>query len=40
MHNDYKIRTELKKSNKFYDNEFNTNVDYNALMNFKKELMK
>lgn len=40
MHNDYKIRTELKKSNKFYDNEFNTDVDYNALMNFKKELMK
>lgn len=40
MHDFYKIRTELKKSNKFYDNEFNTDVDYNALMNFKHELMK
>ena len=40
MHNDYNFRTELSKSNKFYNNEFKTDVDYNALMNFKKELMK
>lgn len=39
MHTDYKFRTELSKSNKFYSNEFNTNVSYDALMNFKKELM-
>ena len=39
MHNDYKLRSELSKSNKFYQNEFNTNVSYDALMNFKKELM-
>lgn len=36
---DYKLRSELSKSNKFYNNEFNTNVSYDALMNFKKELM-
>lgn len=24
---------------RFCENEFNTNVDYNALMNFKKKLM-
>jgi hypothetical protein len=39
MHKNYKFRTELSKSNKFYNNEFNTNVSYDALMNFKKELM-
>lgn len=39
MHKNYKFRTELSKSNKFYGNEFNTNVSYDALMNFKKELM-
>ena len=39
MHTNYKFRTELSKSNKFYNNEFNTNVSYDALMNFKKELM-
>ncbi len=39
MHQNYKFRTELSKSNKFYNNEFNTNVSYDALMNFKKELM-
>lgn len=40
MHTNYKFRTELSKSNKFYNNEFNTNVNYDALMNFKKELMQ
>lgn len=39
MHESYKFRSELSKSNKFYKNEFNTNVSYEALMNFKKELM-
>lgn len=39
MHENYKFRSELSKSNKFYENEFNTNVSYDALMNFKKELM-
>ncbi len=39
MHENYKFRTELSKSNKFYNNEFNTNVNYEALMDFKKELM-
>ena len=39
MHENYKFRSELSKSNKFYENEFNTNVSYEALMNFKKELM-
>lgn len=40
MYENYKFRPELSKSNKFYENEFNTNVSYDALMNFKKELMK
>ena len=40
MHRDYKFRPELSKSNKFYSNAFNTNVNYESLMNFKKELMK
>lgn len=40
MHEKYKFRGELSKSNKFYNNEFNTNVSYEALMNFKKELIK
>lgn len=39
MHEEYNFRSELRKSNKFYNNEFKTDVDYNALMNFKKELM-
>lgn len=39
MHDNYKFRSELSKSNKFYNNEFNTNVSYEALMKFKKELM-
>ena len=39
MHTNYKFRSELSKSNKFYSNEFNTNVSYDSLMDFKKELM-
>lgn len=40
MHSKYPTRSELLKSKKFYNNEFNTNVKYISLMNFKKELMK
>lgn len=39
MHEDYKFRNELSKSKIFYNNEFGTDVDYQALMDFKKELM-
>lgn len=39
MYEDYKLRPDLLKSNKFYQNAFNTNVNYQSLMNFKKELM-
>lgn len=39
MYIDYDFRPELSKSRKFYSNAFNTDVDYDALMNFKKELM-
>lgn len=39
MHENYDFRPELSKSNKFYNNAFNTNVDYESLMNFKKDLM-
>lgn len=38
MYKKYNFRNELSKSNKFYNNEFNTNVDYKALMDFKEEL--
>lgn len=40
MYEKYKTRADLLKSKKFYNNEFNTNVKYDSLMNFKKELMK
>lgn len=39
MYLDYSFRPELSKSKKFYQNAFNTDVDYESLMNFKKELM-
>ena len=39
MYENYKFRPELSKSNKFYANAFNTDVNYESLMNFKKELM-
>ena len=39
MHEKYKFRPELSKSNKFYANAFNTDVNYESLMNFKRELM-
>ncbi len=35
MHEKYGIRTGLSKSNKFYENTFNTAVNYDELMNLK-----
>lgn len=35
----YNFRPELSKSKKFYNNAFDTGVNYESLMNFKKELM-
>jgi AAA15 family ATPase/GTPase len=43
MHDVYKennIRHELLKSKQFYNNTFDTAVNYDALMNLKRELMK
>lgn len=40
MYNTYGVRTELLKSKKFYQNAFDTAVNYEALMELKKELME
>lgn len=40
MYLNYKVRPDTSKSNKFYRNEFDTSVSYDALMDFKKELMQ
>jgi len=40
MYEDYQIRPELLKSKQYYNNAFQTAVDYDALMNLKKELKK
>ena len=40
MYEDYKIRPELLKSKQYYNNTFNTAVDYDALMNLKKALKR
>lgn len=40
MYEDYQIRPELLKSKQYYNNAFQTAVDYNALMSLKKELKK
>ena len=40
MHTKYGTRNDILKSKKFYKNEFGTNVNYELLMDFKKELMK
>ena len=40
MYEKYGIRTELLKSKKFYQNAFDTAVNYEALMELKKELMQ
>ena len=39
MH-DYDIRNDLLKSKKYYNNAFGTDIDYEALMDLKRELMK
>lgn len=39
MHKSYNFRPELSKSKKFYENAFNTDVNYEALMDFKRNLM-
>lgn len=38
MYEDYQIRPELLKSKQYYNNAFQTAVDYEALMGLKKEL--
>jgi hypothetical protein len=40
MYDDYEIRTELLKSRQFYNNAFQTAVNYNELMNLKRKLMR
>ena len=39
LYENYKFRPELSKSKKFYSNAFDTDINYEYLMNFKKELM-
>ena len=39
VYKNYDFRPELSKSNKFYSNAFDTGINYESLMNFKKELM-
>lgn len=38
MYRDFDVRTELLKSKRFYNDAFNTAVNYDALMDFKEEL--
>lgn len=40
MYENYNIRPELLKSKQFYNNTFETSVNYDDLMELKKELMK
>lgn len=40
MYENYNIRPELLKSRQFYNNAFNTSVNYEDLMELKKELMR
>jgi hypothetical protein len=40
MYEDYEIRTELLKSKQFYNNAFQTAVNYDELMNMKRKLMR
>ena len=40
MYDDYDLRPELLKSKQFYNNAFQTSVNYEDLMRLKKELMK
>ncbi len=40
MYEHFNIRTELSKSRQFYNDTFKTSVNYDDLMNIKKELLK
>lgn len=40
MYETYGLRTELLKSKKFYQNAFDTAVNYEALMDLKKKILK
>lgn len=40
MYGDYEVRPELLKSRQFYNNAFQTAVNYEELMNMKRKLMK
>ena len=40
MYEEYELRTELLKSRQFYNNAFQTAVNYEELMNMKRKLMK
>lgn len=40
MYEDYEVRPELLKSRQFYNNAFQTAVNYEELMNMKRKLMK
>ena len=40
MYETYNIRPELLKSRQFYNNAFDTSVNYEDLMALKKELMR
>ena len=39
MH-DYNLRSDAIKSKKVYENHFNTSINYEALMDLKKEILK
>ena len=40
MYETYGLRTELLKSKKFYQDAFGTAVNYEALMDLKREMMQ
>ena len=40
MYEDYDVRPELLKSRQFYNNAFQTAVNYDELMNLKRKLME
>ena len=40
MYKDYNVRPELLKSRQFYNNAFQTSVNYDELMNLKRKLKK
>lgn len=40
MYENYDVRTELLKSKQFYNNAFQTSVNYEELMNLKRKLMR